>query len=436
MLCAATSCYSPLILDPAMRGSDDNACICGTTAVSTPGCETRFNASPSSYRSTRPLGQVICCVGLSAAATPSITSLSPTSGAVGASVTITGTNFGSTPGTSTVKFNGTTATTIGSWSATSIVATVPTGATTGNVVVTVSGVASNGSSFTVVSDSKHHEFIANVRGGRYVGDDHGDELRIDAGHEHGSVQRDDGDDDYELECDVNKGLGADGSDHGQRSGPCQWGEQQRVFIRRAADAEHHELIADDGSSRRVGDDHRDKFRIDAGHEHGEVQRDDSVDDRELERNFDCGHSSDRRDHGERCGDGERSSEQRIVVHGGVGAEHYESIADVRSGRCVGDDHRNEFRINAGYKHSSVQRDDGNNDRELECDFDRGYGSDRRDHGERCGSCQRGEQQRIIIYGVAHAQHYELIAELGSRRRLGNDYRNELWIDARLEHGEV
>jgi len=76
-----------------------------------------------------------------ASATPSITSLSPNSGAVGASVTITGSNFGSTQGTSTVKFNGTAAT---SWSATSIVATVPTGATTGNVVVTVSGHASNG----------------------------------------------------------------------------------------------------------------------------------------------------------------------------------------------------------------------------------------------------------------------------------------------------
>ena len=84
-------------------------------------------------------------------ATPTITSLSPTSGAVGASVTITGTNFGSTQGTSTVTFNGTTATTISSWSATSIVAKVPTGATTGNVVVTVGGVASNGSSFTVLA---------------------------------------------------------------------------------------------------------------------------------------------------------------------------------------------------------------------------------------------------------------------------------------------
>jgi hypothetical protein len=82
--------------------------------------------------------------------TPNITSLSPTSGAVGALVTITGTNFGSSQGTSTVKFNGTTATAT-SWSATSVVVTVPSGATTGSVVVTVSGVASNGLSFTVVA---------------------------------------------------------------------------------------------------------------------------------------------------------------------------------------------------------------------------------------------------------------------------------------------
>ena len=83
------------------------------------------------------------------AAAPTITSLSPTTGAVGASVTIAGTNFGSAQGSSTVKFNGTTATAT-SWGAASIVATVPTGATTGNVVITVSGTASNGKSFTVV----------------------------------------------------------------------------------------------------------------------------------------------------------------------------------------------------------------------------------------------------------------------------------------------
>src|SRR6202140_3452388 len=82
------------------------------------------------------------------AAAPSVTSLSPTSGPVGTPITITGTNFGSTQGTSTVKFNGTTAT-VTSWSATSIATTVPSGATTGNVVVHATGVDSNGSTFTV-----------------------------------------------------------------------------------------------------------------------------------------------------------------------------------------------------------------------------------------------------------------------------------------------
>src|SRR6266480_1285584 len=81
-------------------------------------------------------------------AAPTITSLSVSSGPVGTAVTITGTNFGSTQGTSTVKFNGTTAS-VTSWSATSIGVTVPSAATTGNVVVTVSNVASNGKSFTV-----------------------------------------------------------------------------------------------------------------------------------------------------------------------------------------------------------------------------------------------------------------------------------------------
>jgi len=89
--------------------------------------------------------------GVAQAAAPTISNLSPSSGAVGASVVITGTNFGSSQGSSTVKFNGTPATTVGPWSATSITAKVPTGATTGNVVVSVSNKASNGVSFTVVS---------------------------------------------------------------------------------------------------------------------------------------------------------------------------------------------------------------------------------------------------------------------------------------------
>ena len=80
---------------------------------------------------------------------PIITSINPTSGPVGTSVTISGSNFGATQGASTVTFNGTTAASITSWSATSIVAVVPAGVSTGSVVVTVGGLASNGVTFTV-----------------------------------------------------------------------------------------------------------------------------------------------------------------------------------------------------------------------------------------------------------------------------------------------
>ena len=83
---------------------------------------------------------------------PSITSISPTSGGISTSVTITGTTFGSTQGSSTVTFNGTAGTST-SWSATSITAAVPVGATTGSVRVALAGVASNGISFTVTAPS-------------------------------------------------------------------------------------------------------------------------------------------------------------------------------------------------------------------------------------------------------------------------------------------
>src|SRR5258706_7688021 len=59
-----------------------------------------------------------------ASTVPVVTSLAPTSGAAGVSITLTGTNFGATQGTSTVTFNGTTAPPT-SWSATSIVVPVP-----------------------------------------------------------------------------------------------------------------------------------------------------------------------------------------------------------------------------------------------------------------------------------------------------------------------
>ena len=83
-----------------------------------------------------------------AGAGPVIASLSPSAGGIGRVVTIAGTSFGATQGTSTVKFNGTVATPT-NWGDTSIVVPVPAGATSGSVVVTVGGVASNAPQFTV-----------------------------------------------------------------------------------------------------------------------------------------------------------------------------------------------------------------------------------------------------------------------------------------------
>jgi hypothetical protein len=81
---------------------------------------------------------------------PTITNFNPTSGGVGTSVTITGTNFSTTPTNNVVAFNGTAATVTAS-TATSITTTVPVGTTTGLVTVTVAGqTATSSSNFTIV----------------------------------------------------------------------------------------------------------------------------------------------------------------------------------------------------------------------------------------------------------------------------------------------
>jgi hypothetical protein len=79
---------------------------------------------------------------------PVIKTITPGSGPVGTSVTITGINFGSTQGGSTLTFNGVAASP-SSWSEKTIVAPVPLFAITGPVVITVSGVAGNGFVFAV-----------------------------------------------------------------------------------------------------------------------------------------------------------------------------------------------------------------------------------------------------------------------------------------------
>ena len=156
-------------LSPALGPVGTSVTISGANFGATQGTSTvKFNgttATPTTWNaasivapvpSGTTTGNVVVTVSgepsngvlFTVSAVPHITSLSPSSGAIGAPVTISGTNFGTTRGTSTVTFNGVSATPT-AWGSTSVAATVPNGATTGNVVVTVSGVASNGVAFTV-----------------------------------------------------------------------------------------------------------------------------------------------------------------------------------------------------------------------------------------------------------------------------------------------
>jgi RHS repeat-associated protein len=93
---------------------------------------------------------MLLCCGRAQAQAPTITGIAPTSGPVGAPVTITGTNFGASQGSSTVSLNGTSAVAT-SWSNTTIAAVVPTGASTGTFTVTVNGQQASSSTFTVTA---------------------------------------------------------------------------------------------------------------------------------------------------------------------------------------------------------------------------------------------------------------------------------------------
>lgn len=88
---------------------------------------------------------------------PTITSIDPTSGKVGETVTITGIDFSTTPEDNVVSFNGTQASVTAS-TATTITTIVPAGATTGNITVTRDG-ESNGVLFTV---SVSYTFIVQI----------------------------------------------------------------------------------------------------------------------------------------------------------------------------------------------------------------------------------------------------------------------------------
>ncbi|MES2732295.1 MAG: IPT/TIG domain-containing protein [Bacteroidota bacterium] len=85
-------------------------------------------------------------------AAPTITNYDPNQGFVGDVVAIVGTNFSPTTAGNAVKFNGTTAT-VTSATATLLKVTIPVGATTGAISVTVNGKTATGASFTVLNNN-------------------------------------------------------------------------------------------------------------------------------------------------------------------------------------------------------------------------------------------------------------------------------------------
>jgi hypothetical protein len=110
---------------------------------------------------------------------PVISAISPTSGVVGSAVTITGSNFGATQGTSTVQF-GMTVATATAWSDTSITATVPAGLIPGpyyngnpagvyDVTVTTDAGTSNAVQYTVLATPAITAKVGAAAGGVAVG---------------------------------------------------------------------------------------------------------------------------------------------------------------------------------------------------------------------------------------------------------------------------
>ena len=94
---------------------------------------------------------------------PTISTIVPDSGSVGDTVTINGTNFGSTQGSSNVNFGAVTASQIISWSTTQIKVQVPTNSVTGNVSVAVGSSASNSKSFKVINTVSFISFLSNIK---------------------------------------------------------------------------------------------------------------------------------------------------------------------------------------------------------------------------------------------------------------------------------
>lgn len=151
--------YSSILLGWSANPSTPNGRSLGATGrqYGTNAATARTNlVSTKSWTITgdTPSGSVCGAVLL-----PTITSFTPGSGSIGTTVTITGTNFSTTPANNTVLFNGTTAV-VSASTATSITVSVPPGATTGFITVTIAGnTATSATNFTVITTTNQPPVI-------------------------------------------------------------------------------------------------------------------------------------------------------------------------------------------------------------------------------------------------------------------------------------
>ncbi len=143
--------------------SANTATFNGITATVTAATETQLTVTVPTSATTGKIAVTVNSVTVTSSSdftitttstsAPTITSFTPTSGAEGITVTITGTNFSTTLASNTVTFNGTAAT-VTAATATQLTVTVPTGATTGKIAVSVntsSTTATSTDDFTVTA---------------------------------------------------------------------------------------------------------------------------------------------------------------------------------------------------------------------------------------------------------------------------------------------
>jgi RHS repeat-associated protein len=150
---------STTLLGTNFVGGDTSVSFAGTSAPSvlvlTPSTATATtpvaSSGPADVTLSTPGGTATLPLGFTFFAQPSIVSFSPTSGRVGTSVTLAGTNFDTDVSGNRVTFAGTLAT-VGTATATSMAVTVPNGALSGPLsLTTAGGTVTTANAFTVVT---------------------------------------------------------------------------------------------------------------------------------------------------------------------------------------------------------------------------------------------------------------------------------------------